>query len=139
MSSEVMAALVASIIALVSAGIGYYLSSRQFEKEFRVKSKSLLAEKKLEIYFNYMRSVNQSWAQFKINGNVNGDVRQKGIDSFEALRLLAPATVEEKAILVNKYFAKLFPGYEITEEEQQAFNEAFYNLKAVAQKEFIVQ
>ena len=139
MSNEVIAALVASIIALASAGMGFYFSSIQHEKNFRLQSKFLLAEKKLEIYVNYMTSVNQSWAQYKVTENVNGALRQKGIDSFEALRVLAPALVEEKATILNGYFIQLFPGYEITDEVNDAFNLAFYELKIEVQKEFIVE
>ena len=139
MSNDVTVALVTSGITLVSASIGFCISFFQHKKTYNLQSKSLLAEKKLEIYVNYMSSVNQSWAQYKTSGNVNGELRQKGIDSFEALRILAPPAAEEKATVLNGFFSKLFPGYEINDDVQAAYNLAFSEMKVVAQKEFIIQ
>ncbi|MEM7420122.1 MAG: hypothetical protein AAF364_10370 [Pseudomonadota bacterium] len=139
MSRQTQTTLLTSIIALGSAVIGFYISSVQYEKTYKLQSKSLLAEKKLEIYVDYMSSVNQAWAQFKSSGSLNNQLRQKGIDSFEALTILAPPAVVDKANSLNAYFTNLHPGYEITDDTHAAYNKAFREMKLAAQSEFIVQ
>ena len=137
MKSEGQAAIFGAILALLSSGGGYIISTWQHSDNMKFNQKFFLAERKYDVFVTYMKSVNQSWAQFKINCNVEFELRQKGIDAYEEMRLIAPDNVQEKADVLNVYFSKLYEGYIINEQEQLGFNEAFNQLKLSAKNEFI--
>lgn len=137
MSEKFQVAILATIVSIISSGTGYIISSKQYEKDALFREKAFLAEKKYDIFVTYSKSVNESWAQYKIYSNVNTNLRQVGIDAFEEMRLISTEPVQKKADILNSYFIKLYPPFEITDGETKKFNTAFNGFKKVANEQFI--
>lgn len=137
MSEKYKIAIFTAVVTLISSGSGYYFSSMQYANDMAFRQKAFMVEKKYEIYTTYMKSVNQSWAQYQISGVVDGELRQKGIDAFDEIRVISKPAVQEKADKLNFYFSKLYPPFKITEKETLAFNSAFNAFKKIANEQFI--
>lgn len=101
------------------------LSAWQHNQNFELNQKLFLAERKYEVFVTYMKSVSQSWVKFKTSGNVEFELRQKGIDALEEMRLIAPDNIQKKADILNIFFGKSYDDYQITDDEQFKFNEAY--------------
>lgn len=136
MSEKFRIAILTAVIALTSSGSGYLISSMQYAKDVAFREKAFLVERKYDIYTTYMKSVNQSWAAYQTPGGINGDARQLGIDAFEEMRAISKPQVQEKADVLNSYFIKLYPPFEINAEETEKFNTAFIEFKNIANKQF---
>ena len=104
MSEKFKIAIFTALVTLVSSGSGYLVSSSQYAKDAAFREKAFLVERKYDIYTAYMKSVNQSWAQFQTPSGVNGDARQIGIDAFEEMRVISKPEVQAKADKLNSYF-----------------------------------
>lgn len=137
MSEKFKIAIFTAIVTLISSGSGYLVSSMQYNKDVAFREKAFMVEKKYEIYTTYLKSVNQSWAQYYISGAVNAELRQKGIDAFDEMRVISKPEVQNKADQLNAYFIKLYPPFEITEKETEKFNAAFNDFKKIANEQFI--
>lgn len=137
MKNEVKVAIFAALITMVSSAAGYILSTWQHSQNLEFHQKSFLAERKYEVFVTYMKSVSQSWAQFKTFRNVKFDLRQKGIDAYDEMRLIAPDDIQQKADILNVFFGKLYADYQITDDEEFKFNEAYNELKLSAKQQFI--
>lgn len=94
------------------------------------------AERKLENYLSYLKTVNQAWAQYAISQSVDSALRQRGIDAYEELRVISSEEFVEKASKVNNHFAKLYLPFKISEKETSTFNSDFNDLKELARLEF---
>lgn len=136
MSEKFKIAIFSALVTLISSGSGYLLSSSQHDKDVAFREKAFLAERKYDIYTAYMKSVNKSWAQYQTPGGVNGDIREAGINAFEEMRVISKPEVQAKADKLNSYFVKLYPPFEITEQENTDFNRAFNEFKIIANMQF---
>jgi len=135
MSEKFKIVIFTTLVTLFSSSVGYWISSEQYAKDLAFRQKSFLVERKYDIYTTYMKAVNQSWSQYK-HGDVNGELRQRGIDAYEDIRAISTPEVQEKADLLNSYFSKLYSPFVITKEENIKYNDAFNEFKIVANKEF---
>lgn len=137
MKNEVKVAIFAALITIISSGAGYMLSAWQHSQNLEFHQRSFLVERKYEVFVTYMKSVSQSWVQFKTYGNVKFELRQKGIDAYDEMRLIASDDIQQKADVLNIFFGKLYGDYQITDNEEFKFNEAYNELKNTAKEQFI--
>ena len=139
--------IVTTIATFILGSLGYMVNhinnstNASLVHQANINLQAEVAGMKIDSYTTYVSVVNECWSVWVTNGTVDGNLKKKGIDAFEVLRLVSSVNVYNKAHTVNSYFKNIIAnkqGDYKEKKEEEEFNNAIADLVSAMRKEFVI-